>query len=82
MNKQDKIWHDAFHLKLSFRCMQSAAPKTLKESVIRCVYLNMSTYSMVLEACRKSRRERKHILKDLRSHWAFKMLCYYDNLKP
>lgn len=66
MNKHNKIWHDAFHLKVAFRCMKVSNPHRTD----------------VIEACRKSRRERKYLLQDLRSHYAFQILCIIERVKP
>lgn len=58
--------HDAFHLKLAFQCLRTAQPIRWRE---------------VREKCRTSRVERKNVLRDLRAHPLFGLLCIYNGVK-
>lgn len=65
---EDGIWHQAHLLKMAFRCMERVNPIKLR--------------AVVMEKCRTSRRERKHIIKNLRAHPFYRMLCHLDGVKP
>lgn len=60
-------WHDAHLLKLAFRCMQLAQPIRWREALVEC---------------RRSRRQRRLIVRDLRAHPCYSMLCTLDGVRP
>ena len=61
------MMHDAFHLKVALSLMRLAQPIRWRECLV---------------ACRRSRLERKRVLRNFRAHYLFLLLCRMHGVKP